>query len=600
MQLVEISIGLIIAAICYEYFLRKETFFQYNRLYLILMPLCCFALPFLNVSWQQEEVMPFVKPIIVYPKALQSVVYQPIVSTNFSQNLDLGDIIWAIFLIGFAYKILRLGLHIYQTMCWIKAGQQEKKGAITFVKNEQNLSISSFFNYIFWKENIENQHLILSHELVHVTQRHSIDVILMEILLACQWYNPLMYYFKNRLKEVHEFIADEYVARVSGERYQYAAVLVAEASKMSKPPSSLINTFSSFTKQRLIMLSNPRSLTWKISKYALIFPQILLLFLLFSCNLIAKIPTPLPLVQEYMEKIAAHKIIETPDYQLPTLEIKDTPPPQNNEERFIFYWGNFQMEFLQNKEKPDMYTAEIEVSIDNIKSLVTRGTNLYFWNGKELDRNIQFTLLHFDKEKSNAVEMPWNTAELNNRDAFRDKLYYFAENVKPYDILQIEDLRANSTSGKHLSAVIKVTGSLIMPEKRTVFIPDSVGNFNKKVNTSLDFKWGHIGVKGGKIAKKDLLQSFLSQPVVFNDLGQPVQNTRFSIIMVSGSKSYDPVECNIKSNLTDTKVYEKYRNYLPAVFQRVEEGDRIYIDNIEGKSPDMGEFRFSVVLEVSE
>lgn len=600
MQLLEISIGLIIAALFYELLLRKETFFQYNRIYLVLMPLCCFVLPLLNINWQQEEVAPIVRPIIVYPQAIQTAVYQPIVSTAIDQNVDLGDVFWIIFLLGVAYRLYRLASHIYQTIRWIKGGKQEKRGRFTFVKNEQSLPVASFFNFIFWEENIDNQDFILSHEMVHVTQRHSVDIILMELLLAFQWYNPLMYYFKKRLKEVHEFIADESVARASGERYQYAAVLVVEASKMSKTPSSLVNTFSSFTKQRLIMLSNPRSLNWKISKYALIFPQILLLFLFFSCNLIAKIPTPLPLVQKYMEKIAAHKIIETPDYQLPALEIKDTPTSNNNEQRFIFYWGNFQMEFFQNKAKSDMYSAEIEVPIDQIKGLITQGTRLYFWNGKTLDKDIQFTLLHFNNEKSNAVETRWNSAELKDRDRFRDKIYNYVENIKPYDILQIEDLGTSSTSGKHLSAVIKVTGSLITPDKRTVLIPDSVGNFKKKVNTSLDFKWGKIGIMGGKIAKKDLLQSFLSQPVVFNDLGQPVQKTRFSITMVSASKSYDPTEYNIKSDLTDTQIYEKYRNYLPAVFQRIEKGDKIYIDNIEGKSPDMGDFKFSLVLEVTE
>jgi hypothetical protein len=124
------------------------------------------------------------------------------------------------------------------------------------------------------------------------------------------------------------------------------------------------------------------------------------------------------------------------------------------------------------------------------------------------------------------------------------------------------------------------------------------GNFTEMKKIALDFKWGNITAKGGKIAKNDLLESFLTQPIVFNELGQPVQTLTLEITKVSKSEAYDPVTYPVKSDLTNYDFYAKKREMLPKAFDNIQSGDKIYIDNIEGQSPTMGSFKFSIVLEI--
>jgi beta-lactamase regulating signal transducer with metallopeptidase domain len=387
MQIIEISIALIMSALLYELLLRKETFFQWNRFYLLLTAALSCLLPLLKIKWSREEAPYFQQTVSEGYQTTQAVIFQMTTKSIVTPTFIISDLLLSIFMIGFLIKIGLFFSKLYRLRQWISQGETSTVQGIIYVTPKNELPVSSFFNYLFWGKNEKIDPYILAHELVHIRQKHSFDVLFIEILVALQWFNPCIYYFKKRLREVHEFIADESVVRSTGERYQYAAMLVAEAERTQKLPLSVLNTFSSFIQLRLIMLTNHRSLRWKKAKYLLVFPLIFSFFMLFSCQMMAKISPSFQSVETAISTIAAQPILVPKTTHLPEITISQPTEKQ----RFILYWSDFQMEFLNHQ--PNEYSATISVPINSIKRLhYSRG--IYFWNGKALDKNIAFALTH--------------------------------------------------------------------------------------------------------------------------------------------------------------------------------------------------------------
>ncbi len=122
---------------------------------------------------------------------------------------------------------------------------------------------------------------------MHIRQRHTLDVLLMELLVIFLWFNPVVYWYRNRLKELHEFIADQAVVK-DYSSYAYASMLVQAQLKHRKP--QLLHTFHSFIKKRLLMLQNRPSNNWRLMKYLISMPILAALIILFALDFSKKLP----------------------------------------------------------------------------------------------------------------------------------------------------------------------------------------------------------------------------------------------------------------------------------------------------------------------
>jgi len=122
----------------------------------------------------------------------------------------------------------------------------------------------SFWNWIFLntedylKGNIENE--ILYHELSHVQQTHSVDILLIEFIQVIFWFNPFIFLYKKAIQLNHEFLADQAVVHKFKDTSTYQLVLLNQASKQSSPPIASASNYL-VTKKRLIMMTKPMSLT---------------------------------------------------------------------------------------------------------------------------------------------------------------------------------------------------------------------------------------------------------------------------------------------------------------------------------------------------
>ena len=133
-----------------------------------------------------------------------------------------------------------------QTSC-----QKRKYRYIFHDKAESSFSI---WNYIFINPNWEESKLraIDWHERCHVDQKHTIDLLFIELLLILQWFNPILYFFKKRLVETHEYLADQSVLNRGYSSLNYQELLLQTASQL---PIAVTNHFNSpQIKKRLIMV----------------------------------------------------------------------------------------------------------------------------------------------------------------------------------------------------------------------------------------------------------------------------------------------------------------------------------------------------------
>ncbi|MDP5139264.1 MAG: M56 family metallopeptidase, partial [Spirosomaceae bacterium] len=166
----------------------------------------------------------------------------------------------------------------------------------------------SFFGKIVVDESLEEHETIYRHEQVHSQHLHSADVILFEIIAIICWFNPVVYFYKNAVRNIHEFIADELASKTLNDKAAYATLLVSQQFKIS--PSVLTNSFykPSTIKLRIEMLLKKRSTKTALLKYGLIAPLFLSMMVLASATVIDK---------EGLENIA--ESVEVPLTELPSI-----------------------------------------------------------------------------------------------------------------------------------------------------------------------------------------------------------------------------------------------------------------------------------------
>ena len=292
--LIESSFCLAIFYGFYHLFLKKETFFQFNRAYLLTSPVLALSIPLLNISLYKdappESLEAFFYPAIQSANNLNEVVWEQMRAPSPVFSLSVADVILAIYLMGIFLMSFSLLKGLWNLGCLIRQGKRSKNKEFTLVETQNNFPAASFFGYIFWNQGItDEQQLILEHEKVHIRQWHSLDVLLMEICVIIEWFNPLIYWFRNALKATHEFIADQYVIEQKSNVREYATLLVNQHKQQVVTP--LTNTFYSLTKKRLQMMLQKPSQKMYTAKYLLIVPLIMSLMGLFSFNLLEEIPT---------------------------------------------------------------------------------------------------------------------------------------------------------------------------------------------------------------------------------------------------------------------------------------------------------------------
>ncbi|WP_181858352.1 M56 family metallopeptidase [Winogradskyella arenosi] len=159
---------------------------------------------------------------------------------------------------------------------WVKYKNPKRwKGNVLIVSLIKSATAYSFFNTIFLGERISEteKSTIYEHELVHIKELHTLDLLFFEVLRIIFWFNPLVYIYQNRIKELHEYIADAKAVKQSGISEYYKSLL---NQVLDVNQASFTNAFfnSSLIKKRIVMLQKSKSKQLHLIKYALLIPMV--------------------------------------------------------------------------------------------------------------------------------------------------------------------------------------------------------------------------------------------------------------------------------------------------------------------------------------
>ena len=285
--LFESGISLSLMAAVYFFFLRKETFFRLNRIFLLGSLLFSVVLPFLRFRIYSPEpimlaeitVTPYqnlLQAITVYGRDFSGTVEQAILSTQL--------FIW-IYLAGVAFF---LGLFIFRVLQIIllkRKNEIQKSGGFQVVLLDKECSPFSFMNTVFISRPLkhsEGYERMLAHELEHIRQGHSMDVIILELLTVFQWFNPFMWILRRAIRENHEFLADQAVLNSGVKRGVYKRLLL---NQFAGGQLVLTNNFnSSLIKKRIKMISKIKSSKLANVKYGFGILTLIALLIAFACE----------------------------------------------------------------------------------------------------------------------------------------------------------------------------------------------------------------------------------------------------------------------------------------------------------------------------
>jgi TonB family protein len=271
----ESGVSLIIFTLIYILFLRKETFFMLNRIYLMAAVLFSVLLPFIH--FQANNALPSVMlgevtvTAMRYQNLLQTVtVYGTKLSGTFEQTIRSIGLIRFIYLSGTAFFLLLFLYRLFQITSLIMYSESERKNGIRIVKIDRDTTPFSFFNFVFINRNYldsPGMKEMVAHETEHVRQGHSFDVMILELLTISQWFNPFIWLLKRSIRENHEFLADHGVLKPGVSSAAYRLLLLG--SSLEQQPVIANNFNYSLTKIRIKMITQIKSSKTAVLKLSL-------------------------------------------------------------------------------------------------------------------------------------------------------------------------------------------------------------------------------------------------------------------------------------------------------------------------------------------
>ncbi len=298
----QINLFLIVFIGFYWLVLRKETFYQLNRLYLWMAVLFSFLLPFLKIetikSWFVTE-------------RIQEVVFTASLPEAFVITSKIGPVFeWYEFLeYGYLFVVfilsLRLIFNIYKSYSITKSSD--------FIQN----NAFSFFGDTCVDSSLTESETIQFHEEIHSKQMHYLDLLLIEMVAIVLWINPIVYYLKKQISLLHEFIADYHASQVSNSKTDYATLLFSHQFKSSSNNIFIQPFFNqSILKLRIMMLFKKPSTNFAILKYCIIAPIFIGITVISSLTF-AKKSDSIELVEPVSEKVIS--------FSKPQLKITSQP-----------------------------------------------------------------------------------------------------------------------------------------------------------------------------------------------------------------------------------------------------------------------------------
>ena len=282
------TLCLVILLAVYHLFLEKEKMHRFNRYFLLLSLLLSLVIPLITLKVSSDPLPVFANNVIdkqtFIPEHL-TVNINPDKTSTETQTVDPLFIVVAIYGIGVLFLIVRFINNLSKILSAASHNEQIKinEGVIVLVK--EKILPHTFLKYIFFNEdeylskNIDDK--LFTHELTHVTQKHSADILLIELLRILFWFNPIFILYKKAIQLNHEFLADEAVVHHFDDVASYQQLLL-DKLLFVQPVNLSSNLTHSLTKKRMMMMKKSTPKSRAMMKKIALAPLFAMLVFLFS------------------------------------------------------------------------------------------------------------------------------------------------------------------------------------------------------------------------------------------------------------------------------------------------------------------------------
>ena len=260
----------------YRLLLSKETFHRFNRIALLGILFLSLLIPFIEVTTAHQtelsQTVLTVEQLLMMAEAMDPA--EVTVAQPEELSISRVQVLLLFYLVGIIFFACRNLYSLSRLLLLIKSGKRERlEGGVRLIVLEREVAPFSWMRYIVIsrKDLEEDGREILIHEMAHIQNRHSIDLLVADICIFFQWFNPGIWLLKQELQNIHEYEADETVINEGIDAKDYQLLLIKKA--VGTRLYSMANSFNhSKLKKRITMMLKEKSNPWARLKYLYVLP----------------------------------------------------------------------------------------------------------------------------------------------------------------------------------------------------------------------------------------------------------------------------------------------------------------------------------------
>ena len=282
--IIKSTISSIVLLVVYHFVFENEKMHHFNRFYLLFALVFSFIVPFITIEIVQE----IASPILSQNKIAVGDATAAIVDNSTNYWIQITAVIYGLITTALLIRFIR---NISKLVVKAKATKTiaYENSKLVLLK-EQTLPYT-FLNYIFINEmEYDNRKIeaeLYTHELIHVTQKHTLDILIIETLKVLFWFNPIFIFYKKAMQLNHEFLADEKVVKSYNNVPFYQNLLISKANA-NETYYLASNLNYSVTKKRLIMMTTTTSTARAVLKKGMLIPVLTALFFSLCTKVVAQ------------------------------------------------------------------------------------------------------------------------------------------------------------------------------------------------------------------------------------------------------------------------------------------------------------------------
>jgi TonB-dependent SusC/RagA subfamily outer membrane receptor len=297
--LLKLSVSIAVIYLFYQVVLRRLTFYTWNRWYLLGYSLVAFWISLVNINPILEKNQWSHTPLVAFVPVIDNLAAA---EPDPEPAYNAWDALWLVLLTGILIMGVRLLLQYISFRHIRRSAQLLTPAPVKVYQVNRPIVPFSFGRSVFINRHQHNEDelkKIISHEFIHVKQKHTVDILWAEVLCMLNWYNPFAWMLRKSIRQNLEFIADNNVLEngIDKKEYQYLLLKVVGLPSFSITPQFNIVSL----KKRIAMMNKIKSARIHLFRFLFVLPLAIVMLLAFRNSQDMEVPAPMnTLLPDYM------------------------------------------------------------------------------------------------------------------------------------------------------------------------------------------------------------------------------------------------------------------------------------------------------------